>query len=121
MLSALVCILISVSTESETAIYNLVVSNKLRNNLYSKASLLVQALFIDFRNVSLMTILSPSSWLKRDFDQKRAAAKAALISKKQNFQTAVRTLLLTFNEFNAIKCTVCSHKLIFIDGHLVCS
>ena len=44
----------SLFTESETAIYNLVVSNKLRNNLHAKASLLVQALFIDFRDVRFL-------------------------------------------------------------------
>lgn len=46
------------STESETAIYNLVVSNKLRNNLFSKASLLIQALFLDFRDVRFLLLFS---------------------------------------------------------------
>jgi hypothetical protein len=45
-------------TESETAIYNLVVSNKLRNNLLSKASLLIQALFLDFRDVGFLLVFS---------------------------------------------------------------
>jgi hypothetical protein len=86
-------------TESETAIYNLVVSNKLRNNLHAKASLLIQALFIDFRDVSLR----PLPLLDLMFGQKRAVAKKALLSKKQNFDTGVRAtrmhLLMFFHAF----------------------
>ena len=60
ILPAVVFDLIPTLTESETAIYNLVTSNKLRNNLTLKASLLIQSLFIDFRNASFVSILCPA-------------------------------------------------------------
>jgi hypothetical protein len=58
--------------------------------LHSKASLLIQALFIDFRDVRLCFPWTNQQRCGVILHQKRAIAKKALLSKKQTFETTVR-------------------------------